>query len=111
LTPFEETSSNHCELLESLRCCLLWYPKSHEYERLRLSILFRFRYRIVRFALLIGSFALPQVTRLGQMATSLAVQMEEAMARLGERAAFGGETGLAVGSLGTARNAAPEATF
>ena len=41
-----------------------------------------------------GSLELPQITRLGQMATSLAVQMEEAMARLGERAALAAELAL-----------------
>ena len=67
---------------------------SHEYQRLRLSISFHFRYHALRFALLMGSLELPQITRLGQMATSLAVQMEEAMARLGERAALAAELAL-----------------
>jgi hypothetical protein len=67
---------------------------SHEYERLRLSIVFRFRYQIVRLGLLVGSVRVPQVTMLGQMATTLAIQMEESMSRLGERAALAAELAL-----------------
>jgi hypothetical protein len=67
---------------------------AHEYERLRLSLVFRWRFQMVRIRLLTGSFAQDQIVMLGQMATSLAVQMEEAMSRLGERAALAAELAL-----------------
>jgi len=67
---------------------------SHEYERLRLSIVFHLRFQLVKLALHMGNVELPQVTNLGEMATSLAVQMEQAMASLGERAALAAELAL-----------------
>ena len=67
---------------------------SHEYERLRLSVLFRTRFYATRLRLRMGGLAQPQILALGQMATSLAMQLEEAMARLGERAALAAELAL-----------------
>jgi len=61
---------------------------AHEYERLKLTLLFRSRYQMVRLRLLMGDVALPQVAVLGQMVTSLARDLEAAMAELGERAAL-----------------------
>src|SRR5438552_6976547 len=67
---------------------------SHEYERLRLSVLFRMRFYVIKIRLHMGTVAQPQILTLGQMVTSLAMQMEEAMARLGERAALAAELAL-----------------
>jgi len=67
---------------------------SHEYERFRLSVIFRWRFQKAKLRVRIGSISPFEVTSLGQMATSLAVQMEEAMAKLGERAALAAELAL-----------------
>jgi hypothetical protein len=67
---------------------------SHEYERLRLSVIFRWRFQKAKLRVRIGSISPFEITSLGQMATSLAVQMEEAMAKLGERAALAAELAL-----------------
>lgn len=67
---------------------------SHEYERLRLSVIFRWRFQKAKLRVRVGSISPFEVTSLGQMATSLAVQMEEAMAKLGERAALAAELAL-----------------
>jgi hypothetical protein len=67
---------------------------SQEYERLRLSLVFRWRFQMIKLRLLTGNLAQDQVVTLGEMATSLAVQMEETMARLGERAALAAELAL-----------------
>jgi hypothetical protein len=61
---------------------------SHEYERLRLSIVFRFRFQLVKLRLLFGDAALPQLASLGEMVSSLAIRMETAMETMGERAAL-----------------------
>jgi hypothetical protein len=67
---------------------------SQEYERLRLSIIFRVRYQIVRLLLIMGGLELPQVAALGQMSASLAMRIEQEMAKLGERAALAAELAL-----------------
>jgi hypothetical protein len=67
---------------------------SQEYERLRLSLVFRWRFQVLRLRILLGNVAQHQVVTLGQMATALAAQMEETMARLGERAALAAELAL-----------------
>jgi hypothetical protein len=64
---------------------------SHEYHRLRLSIVFRWRFQLAKLRLMMGSFILPQTDVLGQMVATLAAQMELAMANLGERAALAAE--------------------
>lgn len=65
-----------------------------EYERLRLSVIFRGRFQVLRLRLLLGSLPLPQLGVLGEMVTSLSVQLEAAMAELGERAAMAAELAL-----------------
>ena len=61
---------------------------SHEYHRLRLSIIFRWRFQVAKLRLMMGSFILRQTDVLGQMVATLAAQMEVAMTNLGERAAL-----------------------
>lgn len=70
---------------------------SHEYQRLKLTLVFRLRYQLVRTRLLLGDAALPQVTALGQMVTSLAGDLEAAMAALGERAALAADLATRTG--------------
>jgi len=64
---------------------------SQEYERIRLSMMFRWRFQMIKGRLLIGIMSQPQLVALWQMASSMAVQMEQTMAKLGERAALAAE--------------------
>ena len=66
---------------------------SQEYERIRLSMIFRWRFQVTKARLLIG-ISEPQLFSVWQMAASMAVQMEETMAKLGERAALAAELAL-----------------
>ncbi len=64
---------------------------SHEFERLRLSLRFSCRYRLVVLGLYSGSLLLPQISGLSQIVSELAVRMESAMQEMGERAAVAAE--------------------
>jgi len=64
---------------------------SHEFERLRLSMRFSWRYRIVLLGLHAGLLFLPQLSGLNQIVSQLAFRMEAAMKELGERAAIAAE--------------------
>jgi hypothetical protein len=59
---------------------------SHEFERLRLSIRFSWRYRIVLLGLYAGHLLMPQLSGLSQIVAELSFRMESAMQELGERA-------------------------
>jgi hypothetical protein len=59
---------------------------AQEWERLRLSFRFSFRYQIVRAGLYCGLLVLPQLSGLSQIVSELAFRMETAMKELGERA-------------------------
>lgn len=67
---------------------------SQEYERIRLSMMFRWRFQMIKGRLLIGIMPQPQLVALWQMASSMAVQMEQTMAKLAERAALAAELAL-----------------
>ena len=67
---------------------------SQEYERMRLALIFRWRLQMIKIRLLLGLIPQPQLTALWQMAASMAMQMEETMAKLGERAALAAELAL-----------------
>jgi hypothetical protein len=67
---------------------------SHEYERIRLAMIFRWRFQMIKVRLLMGIIPQPQFVTLWQMAASMAVQMEENMAKLGERAALAAELAM-----------------
>jgi len=85
------------QLLRIARVVALLSPEisgSYEYERLRLSALFRIRFALVKLHFLFGDAAMPQLTSLGEMVTSLAIRMETAMERLGERAGLAAEVAL-----------------
>src|SRR5262245_4423919 len=87
----ESLRSDFDQLLRIARVVTLLSPEvssSHEYERLRLSILFRVRFQVVKVHFWFGDVAMLQLASLGQMVTSLAIRMETAMATLGERAAM-----------------------
>jgi hypothetical protein len=61
---------------------------SHEFERLRLTVRFFWRYQMVLLGLYAGLLLLPQLGGLSQMVSELAFRMESAMKELGERAAI-----------------------
>lgn len=85
------------QLLRIARVVALLSPelsKSYEYERVRLSVLFRLRFQLVRARLLFGNVAMPELAALGQMVSSLAIRMETAMETLGERAALAANLAL-----------------
>jgi hypothetical protein len=63
---------------------------SHEFERLRLSIRFSWRYRFVLLALYAGHLLMPQLSGLSQIVSKLEFQLESAMLELGERATVAG---------------------
>jgi hypothetical protein len=63
----------------------------HEFERLRLSIRFSWRYRIVLVGLYAGHLLMPQLSGLSQIVSELALRMESAMQELGERATVAAE--------------------
>jgi len=89
--------SDFQQLLRIARVVALLSPEissSHEYERLRLSVLFRLRFQLVKLSFLFGGAAMSQLTSLGEMVTSLAVRMETAMQSLGERAALSADLAL-----------------
>jgi hypothetical protein len=67
---------------------------SQEYERIRLSMIFRLRFQMTKARLLMGIIPEPQLVSVWQMAASMAVQMEDTMAKLGERAALAAELAL-----------------
>jgi hypothetical protein len=64
---------------------------SHEFERLRLTLRFSWRYRMVRLGLYAGLLFLPQLSGLSIMVSELAFRMEVAMKELGDRAAVAAE--------------------
>jgi hypothetical protein len=64
---------------------------SREFERLRLSIRFSWRYRIVLLGLYAGHLIMPQLSGLSQIVSELAFRMESAMQELGERATVAAE--------------------
>lgn len=85
------------QLLRIARVVALLSPEvsgPYEYERLRLSVLFRLRFQVVRLRLQFGNGAMPQLASLGEMVSSLAVRMETAMETLGERAALAADFAL-----------------
>lgn len=64
---------------------------SHEFERLRLSIRFSWRYRIVLLGLYAGHLLMPQLSGLSQIVSELSFRMESAMQELGDRASVASE--------------------
>ena len=59
---------------------------SHEFERLKLSVIFMYRYGLILAALYAGWLLMPQLYGLSEMVSELAYRMETSMKELGERA-------------------------
>jgi hypothetical protein len=62
-----------------------------EFERLRLTIKFAWRYELLRMQLRAGLAPLPRLDALSDFVSSISVRMETAMKELGERAALASE--------------------
>ncbi|GAC1619121.1 MAG: hypothetical protein PVS2B2_02940 [Candidatus Acidiferrum sp.] len=60
----------------------------HEFERLRLSVQFAWRYRLICLSLRLGHSPLPLLEHLSQVVSGLSVRIEGAMTDMGERAAI-----------------------
>ena len=63
----------------------------HEFERVRLTARFGWRYQVIRWKLLAGFAPVPQLDGLSELVSGLSVRMETAMKELGERAAAAAE--------------------
>jgi hypothetical protein len=80
---------------------------AHEFERLRLTIAFSWRYRIVLVGLRSGFPSLPQVSHLSLIVNGLAPRMDSFMHELGERAYAGRADCLISRSAWAGRGLAP----
>jgi hypothetical protein len=88
--------SDFDKLLQLARVIAVLSPQvavSHEFDRLRLSLRFSWRYRLAVLGLYSAPRLLPQISNLSQMAGELAARMESAMQELGERAALAAKLG------------------
>jgi hypothetical protein len=63
----------------------------HEFERVRLTVMFAWHYQIVRLQLRVGLMPIPRLGGLSDVVSSLSVRTETAMKELGERAALAAE--------------------
>jgi hypothetical protein len=61
---------------------------AQEFERLRLTVNFLWRYRVIRMCVWVGYAPLPQMDGLSNLISGLSVRLEAAMKELGERAAL-----------------------
>ena len=68
-----------------------------EWNRLRLMISFRWRYRMIWLSLQAGFTPLPQLNDLSKILSGFSVRLEDAMIKIGERAALVGEMASAPG--------------
>jgi hypothetical protein len=64
---------------------------THEFERLRLTTEFAWRYELTRLKLFLGLAPMPQLGALSELVSGLSVRIESAMNELGERAALATE--------------------
>jgi hypothetical protein len=62
-----------------------------EFERLRLTVKFMWRYEMIRMTLRVGFAPLPPLDGLGYLISGLSVRLETAITELGERAALAAE--------------------
>jgi hypothetical protein len=62
-----------------------------EFERLRLTAVFAWRYQVIRWRLLTGLAPMSQLAGLSDLVSGLSVRMEMAVQELGERAAAAAE--------------------
>jgi len=94
LAYLQELRSDFDGLLRMARVIAALSPEVlavQEWERLRLTISFRWRCRIIWLSLWAGFTPLPQMTDLSKMLSGFSIRLEEAMSKLGERAALVGE--------------------
>ena len=78
-------------LLEMARVIAVLSPEVvavEEFERLRLTLRFMWRFEMIRVELWAGFAPLPQLSGLGNVVSGLSVRMERAVKDLGERAAM-----------------------
>jgi hypothetical protein len=61
---------------------------AQEFERLRLTVNFVWRYRVIRMSVWMGYAPLPQMDGLSNLISGFSVRLEAAMKELGERAAL-----------------------
>ncbi len=73
----------------------------HEFERLRLTLKFDLRYRIIRMQLRAGHAPVPRLDGLSDLVSGLSVRMETAIKELGERAALAAELASSLDGRGT----------
>ena len=90
-------------LLRMARVIALLSPKVaavHEFERLRLTAKFAWRYQMIRWKLLTGLAPMTQLAGLSDLVSGLSVRMETAMTELGERAAAAAELASSINRRG-----------
>jgi hypothetical protein len=81
-------------LLRMARAIAVLSPEvavAHEFERLRLTAEFAWRFQMIRWRLLTGLTPLVQLDGLSDLVSGLSVRLEQAMKELGERAAAAAE--------------------
>jgi hypothetical protein len=81
-------------LLRMARAIAVLSPEvavAHEFERLRLTAEFAWRFQMIRWRLLTGLTPLVQLAGLSDLVSGLSVRLEQAMKELGERAATAAE--------------------
>jgi len=86
-------------LLRMARAIALLSPELaavHEFERLRLTAAFLWRYQMIRWKLLAGVAPAPQLAGLSDLVSGLSVRIEGALKELGERAAVAAELASSV---------------
>jgi hypothetical protein len=72
-----------------------------EFERVRLTIKFNLRYRLLQFQLHAGLAPIPRLHGLSELVSGLSVRMETAMKELGERAALATEMASSLDGRGS----------
>ena len=72
----------------------------HEFERLRLTAEFAWRYQMIRWKLLTGLAPMTQLAGLSDLVSGLSVRMETAMNELGERAAAAADLASSINRRG-----------
>jgi len=90
-------------LLRMARVIAVLSPKVaavHEFERLRLTAKFAWRYQMIRWKLLTGLAPMAQLAGLSDLVSGLSVRMEAAMNELGERAAAVAELASSINRRG-----------
>ena len=91
-------------LLEMARIIAVLSPEVsavEEFERLRLTVRFWWRFEMIRMELWAGFAPLPQLSGLGNVVSGLSVRMERAVKELGERAAMASGLASSLDGRGT----------